>query len=179
MLSNFLVRTLQCFYFLNFFVHENMKKLPSKVAHNRPKIFLSNAMSQLSYHALLKKLRSFQKYKYLKKKHFHALICCDTFARQIIEKQNVQCHIVDNLSKKYKAEKVHAIFLHSMIQYRQNYWSELPLCRPCGIFSNHVGKAYVMVRVVQRRVLEVTQPCIIGRRIQQCTDHPANGGCLL
>ena len=28
----------------------------------------------------------------------------------IIEKQNVQCHAVDNLSKKYKAEKVHAIF---------------------------------------------------------------------
>ena len=46
-----------------------------------------------------------------------------SFARHllIIEKQNVQCHIVDNLSKKYKAEKVHAIFLHSMIQYRQNY----------------------------------------------------------
>jgi hypothetical protein len=38
-LCNFLVWTLQSFEF--FFVHENMKKTPSKVAHNWPNSFLS------------------------------------------------------------------------------------------------------------------------------------------
>ena len=32
--SNFLVRTLQCKKKINFCAHENMKKQPSKVAHN-------------------------------------------------------------------------------------------------------------------------------------------------
>ena len=38
-LCNFLVRRLQYFhkYFKHFFAHENMEKLPPKVAHNRPK----------------------------------------------------------------------------------------------------------------------------------------------
>ena len=36
-LCNFSVRTLQYFQF--FFAHENIRKLPSKVAHNRPQTF--------------------------------------------------------------------------------------------------------------------------------------------
>ena len=41
MLNNFLVRTLQ--YLKKYFAPENMKKPPSKVAHNRPPFFFSIA----------------------------------------------------------------------------------------------------------------------------------------
>ena len=55
-----------------------------------------------------------------------------TFARLllIIEKQNLQSHAVDNLSKKYKAEKSMPFFFHSMIQYIDKIID--PNCRSAG-----------------------------------------------
>ena len=45
MLCNFFVQMLQYFFFKNLkkFAQENMKKLPSKVAHNQSNFFFSNA----------------------------------------------------------------------------------------------------------------------------------------